>query len=134
MKRFCYLCVIRQWFASRSIDFIANISSFRIECSQRLIIDEWFGLFEHTTEEFALFLLWFSSLASYSHLTRENLLLKAQWQKHIFVIQMFAFNMFSGCVWDVPSVVSRESGFTTHSKCALQREKNHWFITHISKR
>lgn len=61
MKRFCYLCVIRQWFASRSIDFIANISSFRIECSQRLIIDEWFGLFEHTTEEFALF-FFFGSL------------------------------------------------------------------------
>lgn len=68
----------------------------------------------------SFFLLWFSSSASSSHLTRENLLLKAQWQKHIFVIQMFAFNMFSGCVWDVPCVVRIRD---TQQMCFTERKE-----------
>lgn len=52
-------------------------SAFRIECIQRLIIDEWFGLFEFTTDEwhvfFLLFLFRFDQRISF----------KGKWQKHI---------------------------------------------------
>lgn len=73
MKHFCYLLLFANDLRSDQLTSLIHISSFRIECNQRLIIDEWFGLFEHMIQEFAqrfffsvfFFLFFVSSFASH---------------------------------------------------------------------
>lgn len=78
-NHFCY-------YVHRSIDFVF-ISSFRIECRQRLIIDEWFGLFEFTLSKIvAVHCVRFFCL---HWMTKESPLKGSD--KSIFVIQIFAF-------------------------------------------